>query len=186
MCTYCIHMCVCRYVYVHIVYRYTYILQVSCFNIIFNFNKNIFFVSDCSASLSPGRSFSSCCECGLPSSCGARLLVATASLAVERGLQGVRLQKQRDSGCFPAACGIFVDQGLNRCALRCKVILKHWSATGRPCMYYTCIPAYILMWIFMLHVCARVLHVYILHVFVYMQRWTSGQKRTKLSKCRNK
>ena len=148
-------MCVCRYVYVHIVYRYTYILQVSCFNIIFNFNKNIFFVSDCSASLSPGRSFSRCCECGLPSSCGARLLVATASLAVERGLQGVRLQKQRHSGCFPAACGIFVDQGLNRCALRCKVILKHWSATGRPCMYYTCIPAYILMWIFVLHVCAR-------------------------------
>ena len=118
------YICVYIDMYVYILYIGAYILKVSCFHIIFNFNKNIFLTA--LRLRHRVRSCSSCSEWGLPSRCGARLLVAMASLAAERGLQGARLQKWH-MGCFPAACGILVDQGLNRRPLHCKVILHHWT-----------------------------------------------------------
>ena len=95
------YICVYIDMYVCILYIGTYILKVSCFHIIFNFNKNLFLTA--LRLRHRVRSCPSCSEWGLPSRCGARLLVAMASLAAERRLQGARLQKWH-TGCFPAAC----------------------------------------------------------------------------------
>ena len=55
--------------------------------------------------------FCSCCERGLLFIVVCGPLIVVVSLVAERGLKAHRL-----SGC-PAACGIFLDQGLNPCPL---------------------------------------------------------------------
>ena len=51
-----------------------------------------------------------------------RLLIAVASLVAEHGFQGAWASVVAVHGLScPKACGIFLDQGLNRCPLHCQV-----------------------------------------------------------------
>ena len=82
--------------------------------------------------------FSSYEEQGLFSSCRAQVLVASASLVAEHGLQGtqalaVAIPRLQSTGSIVVAhglpcstpCGIFPDQGSNSCLL-------HWQVESLP------------------------------------------------------
>ena len=68
------------------------------------------------------------------------LLISVAPLVAEHGFQVLRLQQlQRMSSAVAThrlscsmACGIFPDQALNQCPLRCKWILNHWTTKEAP------------------------------------------------------
>ena len=98
---------------------------------VFTLKKNIFLVVlglHCYIQL-----FSSCSEQGLLFIAVLWLLTAAMSLVDEHRLLGMGASVVVVHGLScPAACGIFPDQGSNRCPLHCKQILNHWTTREVP------------------------------------------------------
>ena len=70
------------------------------------------------------QAFSSCGEWGFSPVVVRGLLIAVASFVVEDGLEGARVSVVAACGLsYPAACGIFPEQGSNPCPL-------HWQANS--------------------------------------------------------